>query len=257
MTTATMTHTPETIKAILEKGDALSNMAVEKALLVLYARQTQDEQITQSTSQVNGRGFNAFDAEILSSFACQVESKKGAGRKLGECLTEKQMILARKKVVRYVRQLAEVANEKAQASSPKKEEVKEVGKAFWSFYPELGWTKVDEGFAWDWYYQTTLEASQHGEPLYMSPFGNAPVGTGWVSLDGSILVVTTLDYKPEIEPLSKEVEQAFNEGFDAWQDSVHCLDTQVVKEVKKTPVTEPQDKDFQAAKNKISAWLNK
>lgn len=106
-------HTVESIKDLLGN----SNAAVERALIVLYERQTADEQVSAVTSHKNGRGFNAIDAEILTSFACQVEKNVGRGLKLGQCLSEKQMVLARKKVVRYVKQLVEVANEKAGAAA--------------------------------------------------------------------------------------------------------------------------------------------
>jgi hypothetical protein len=109
-------HTTDTIKELLERNNA----AVERALIVLYERQTADEQVSGTTHNKNGRGFNAVDAEILSSFACQVQAKNGQHsdylgrpRKLGECLSPKQMAIARRKVVRYVKQLAEVANGKA------------------------------------------------------------------------------------------------------------------------------------------------
>lgn len=120
----TKIQTPETIKELLSN----SNAAVERALVVLYERQTADEQASQSTSHQNGMGFGAFDAEILSSFACQVNAKLGQhsdylgrARKLGECLSAKQMELARKKVVRYAKQLALVANEKLGKESAKVE----------------------------------------------------------------------------------------------------------------------------------------
>jgi hypothetical protein len=118
MTTQKAAVTPESIRDLLTRSDA----AVERALLVLYERQTADEQASETTKYVNGRGFNAVDAEILSSFACQVERKVGQTssylgreRKLGECLSPKQMAIARRKVVRYVKQLAEVAEAKAAA----------------------------------------------------------------------------------------------------------------------------------------------
>lgn len=109
-----MSHTNESIKQLL----ATSNAAVERALVVLLSRQTSDEVASQNTKHRNGRGFSAFDAEILTSFATQIERKLARGMKLGECLSEKQMAIARKRVPSYAGQLAEEANAKAAASQP-------------------------------------------------------------------------------------------------------------------------------------------
>lgn len=104
-----MSHTNESIKQLL----ATSNAAVERGLVVLLSRQTSDEVASQNTKHRNGRGFSAFDAEILTSFATQIERKLARGVKLGECLSEKQMVIARKRVPSYAGQLAEEANAKA------------------------------------------------------------------------------------------------------------------------------------------------
>jgi hypothetical protein len=89
------------------------NDAAENALLGLYARQTADEQQNQTTSHTNGMGFSGCDADILSSFAEQVERKRERGARSGQCLSEKQLSLLRKKLVKYGRQLLEIAEEKA------------------------------------------------------------------------------------------------------------------------------------------------
>lgn len=113
--------TQDSIKELLERSD----LAVERAILAIYARQTADEQITETTSHKNGVGFSGVDAEILSSFAQQIERKSGNGVKIGHCLSEKQMAIARRKMMRYSRQLLEVAEEKANAISNVEVEVKE------------------------------------------------------------------------------------------------------------------------------------
>lgn len=89
--------TLETIRDLLDRSDK----AVERALVVLYARQTADEQATGTTREHNGQGFNGTDAELLSSFAQQIER--------GRSLTERQLFYARKKVRKYARQLLEEA----------------------------------------------------------------------------------------------------------------------------------------------------
>ena len=86
------------MKELLEKSD----VTVCRALLVLYDRQTSDEQQAQDTRHVNGRGFSAFDAELLSSFAVQYKQRGS--------LSPKQLEIARRKVLRYTGQLTEQAN---------------------------------------------------------------------------------------------------------------------------------------------------
>jgi hypothetical protein len=89
----------DSIQALIDTNDR----AVMRALLVLYSRQTEAEQATESTREHNGRGFSAFDAEILSSFAVQVKSRG--------TLTPRQLEVARKRVRSYWKQLLEVASQ--------------------------------------------------------------------------------------------------------------------------------------------------
>jgi hypothetical protein len=69
-----------------------------KALVKIYERQTIDEQNSQSTKENNGIGFNGLDANILSSFAEQVNK--------GRNLSVKQMTIVYKKMPRYWKQVA-------------------------------------------------------------------------------------------------------------------------------------------------------
>jgi len=88
----------ESIQNLLDN----SNKAVERALLVIYSRQTFAEQSCERTEERNTVGFSAFDAEFLTSCA------KGLMR-YGK-LTETQIPLVHKKIRKYWRQLAEIAN---------------------------------------------------------------------------------------------------------------------------------------------------
>ena len=81
---------------------------VEKALLKMYNRQTDDEQNGAYTKHDNGVGFNAFDAELLTSFAQQANMSV---RPHGQRLSRKQMQVARKRLRRYIRQIEEEANQ--------------------------------------------------------------------------------------------------------------------------------------------------
>jgi hypothetical protein len=89
------------------------NDAVEKAVLCIYERQTESEKAILATTDHNGRGFGAFDAEILSSFAQQIVTNKW-NRPKGSRLTERQMVIARKKMKHYAGQLADIALAKQQ-----------------------------------------------------------------------------------------------------------------------------------------------
>jgi len=88
-----------------------ANFAVERAVLVLYARQTTDEQFLETTNESNSVGFNGTDAKILSSFARQILDNRGNWPN-GKRLSPKQMGMARRKVQKYTRQLLEEAEAK-------------------------------------------------------------------------------------------------------------------------------------------------
>jgi hypothetical protein len=87
-----------------EKSDCSKTRAiVTRALLFMYARQTQDEQSSQQTSHSNGIGFTGVDAEFLSSVAQKCIKYKND-------ISPKQFIYVRKKLVKYSGQLVEFAN---------------------------------------------------------------------------------------------------------------------------------------------------
>lgn len=101
------------LEATIKKGDIssiflnnsmpfLRDMAMVKSLLYLYDRQTNDEQISHSTNHHNNMGFTGVDANILSSFAKQVVQKSW--------LSDKQMDILRRKIIKYAGQMARVAN---------------------------------------------------------------------------------------------------------------------------------------------------
>ena len=90
--------TEEEIKDLIQTNDKVLYGALKK----LYACQTADEQNAGETHEQNGKGFNGVDAPILSSF-CEFLNKTGF-------LTPKQRIVARKKLVKYNKQLTVLAN---------------------------------------------------------------------------------------------------------------------------------------------------
>ena len=90
--------TIEEIKELILTNDKM----VARSVLVLYERQTASEQACHETSERNGEGFNGVDAGILSSFA-EFYRERGY-------LSVKQTAIARKKLVKYSRQLVTIAN---------------------------------------------------------------------------------------------------------------------------------------------------
>ena len=89
----------ESIRELILSNDK----AVYSGMLRIYDRQTKSEQDYQETSDFNTVGFTGCDGHIMSSFT---ESYKKYGK-----LTEKQMIIARKKMLKYWKQLLDVIRE--------------------------------------------------------------------------------------------------------------------------------------------------
>lgn len=71
-----------------------------RALVRLLERQTSDEQASDATCHRNGMGFTGCDANILSSFAKQVNN--------GRTLSPKQLAIAFKKLPKYANQVISV-----------------------------------------------------------------------------------------------------------------------------------------------------
>lgn len=82
-----------------------SKAACARAVLALYARQTEDERSEGATRHSNGRGFSAYDAEFMTSIAKALP-------RYNMNLTDKQLARCRKILPRYRRQLLEIAQEK-------------------------------------------------------------------------------------------------------------------------------------------------
>lgn len=118
---ATRVWTVNEIKNLLETN----NTFLARAIVKIYERQTIDEQQTDSTGHNNGIGFNGIDAFILSKFAKFYMDRK--------FLSPKQITIARKKMMKYAKQLTTIANEaKAQPEQAKPVLVGEVkaGKVY-------------------------------------------------------------------------------------------------------------------------------
>jgi hypothetical protein len=81
-----------------------NNEMVKRSLLVIYGRQTAEEQNCKDTIETNGVGFSGSDAGILTSIA-QWYLERGY-------MSPKQLDIVRKKMLKYTRQLVEIANQK-------------------------------------------------------------------------------------------------------------------------------------------------
>lgn len=81
-----------------------------RAVVKIYERQTLDEQSNDTTSNNNGIGFNGIDAFILSRFAKFFADKK--------YLSPKQIVVARRKMLKYAKQLTTIANEQSVKPEP-------------------------------------------------------------------------------------------------------------------------------------------
>lgn len=76
----------------------------ERAIVVLYDYQTDDEKSDEVTKHENNVGFSGTDAYILSEYARWIHARKH--------LTPKQLKLAQKRIGKYAGQLLRIINSK-------------------------------------------------------------------------------------------------------------------------------------------------
>jgi hypothetical protein len=103
MSDSTKKWTRDEIDALLKERPE----AVERAILVLWNRQTDDEQASQDTKHHNARGFSAAAAHLGSYYAKWLL----AGKHLTGLHLDKALRIA----LRHSKQLVEEANAKAEA----------------------------------------------------------------------------------------------------------------------------------------------
>lgn len=87
---------------------------VVDAMITIYRRQTPEEVNRHETIDLNGVGFNGVDGRLLTSFSERVlewENTPVEQRKYRFPLSRKQFALAKKKMPKYSRQLAEALPE--------------------------------------------------------------------------------------------------------------------------------------------------
>ncbi len=99
--------TKDRMIALLDSND----LAVERALVAIYDRQTHDEKAESQTKHHNARGFRKNHDHTGSYFACIIlKGWKQANGKKRVHLNPVKLAKARSIVVHYHRQLCEVAN---------------------------------------------------------------------------------------------------------------------------------------------------
>lgn len=79
---------------------------LERAILAIYERQTNDEQATEDSKYHNLRGFNGPDAKRMSYYAKWILG--------GKHLSRHHVDIARKRMKKYTGQLVVIAEEKVQ-----------------------------------------------------------------------------------------------------------------------------------------------
>lgn len=92
------------ITHLLETNDTM----VSRSLVKIYEKQTLDERSAEMTAYRNGVGFNVRDARFGTSLAKVMER--------GGTLSDKQIISARKMLIKYSGQLTKIANERESAN---------------------------------------------------------------------------------------------------------------------------------------------
>lgn len=90
--------TEDEIRDYVQTNDKVLYGAIKK----LYDEQTEDEKEAGQTKHYNNIGFNGADSKFMSSVA-EFLIRKGY-------LTEKQKFAARKRMVKYTKQLTRLAN---------------------------------------------------------------------------------------------------------------------------------------------------
>lgn len=79
---------------------------IERAVIAIFNKQTENEKEVESTNMRNNVGFTGADAKILTSFAKQLLKNKNRH------LSDKQLAIAKRRIVKYAGQLAKIANGK-------------------------------------------------------------------------------------------------------------------------------------------------
>jgi len=86
----------------IEQKLATDQRWLERAILAIFQRQTSDEQRAEESKYHNLRGFNSPDAKRMTYYACWLKS--------GRHLSGHHVEIARRRMKKYCKQLAAIAN---------------------------------------------------------------------------------------------------------------------------------------------------
>src|SRR5271166_4590411 len=153
---ANTTWTQDRIIGLLERSD----LAVERAIVALYDRQTQDEKADSHTKHTNHRGFRKNHDHTGSFFARIIlKGWKQDGNKNRTHLNPYKLAKARGIVLHYSRQLSEEANVRASQKRPvaatkattstSSESLREPPVGSWASVARMMAAGDDSGFDWD------------------------------------------------------------------------------------------------------------
>lgn len=108
-------------KSSIQRLLAENDKAVARAVVAIYSAQTDEEKNSQATLKENGVGFNQADARRGAYYAGYI---KTAGK-----LTGRHLGIARTMMMKYWRQLAEIANAKQPVAVESKANAARVAEA--------------------------------------------------------------------------------------------------------------------------------
>ncbi len=94
----------ESVKAKFKDKILTDQRWLERAILAIYNRQTEDEKTQEATLKHNKVGFTGADARLLSYYASWILK--------GNHLSGVHVERARKRIVKYAGQLADIAKGK-------------------------------------------------------------------------------------------------------------------------------------------------
>lgn len=100
------------IIAILAEDSQRGRRAVERGLVLIYSRQTQDERRIKDTKHSNGAGFSAAHARKGSRLAQWILKNYSKENPVFHPLTGRFIAEGRELIIHYASQLADIANAK-------------------------------------------------------------------------------------------------------------------------------------------------
>lgn len=89
-------------KEKISNGILSNNSWVERGVVAIYNKQTEDEKMVEDTIKKNGVGYSGADAKLMTYYAKWIIS--------GKHLSGNHLEKARKRILKYTTQLTKIAN---------------------------------------------------------------------------------------------------------------------------------------------------